>query len=142
MLTITTVRAALQAVTATGPSHRTFYQLGAAMGPATLYVAGSTGASGFAPTLRPDAGGRSWLQAFTTPDPRHLSTRDGQPEFSACTGADVLRLAGRLGAHLVLDAGSPREVRLSPKAAQSLLVAAGHTEALVARTPRGERLAS
>lgn len=140
MTTIVTVRAALHAICAEGVTSATLFQLGSAMGPATLYVAGIAGPGGFEVTTRSDSAGRSWLRAFTTP--RTPSSRGSEPvlSFHGLTGANLLRLAARDGRHLVLEAGSPLECRIPPRAAQSLQVAAGYTESLAGG--RRDRLAS
>lgn len=135
MPTITTVRAALQSIAGQGLSHRSLYQLGSAMGPASLYVPGHVAATGFEPLRRTDSAGRPWLSAYTTPWPPFASPRaDADLEYRAFTGAALLRLAGSTRSGLVLDAGSPRECRLPLRAAESLQVAAGYTELLVKRT--------
>jgi hypothetical protein len=137
MMTITTVRAALQAIARQGMCHRSLYQLGAAMGPASLYVPGVATSTRFEPLVRTDATGRAWLQAFTAPRvPRGVvAAGDRVPEYRAFTGASLLRLAGAMGSGIVLDGGTPLECRVPPRAAQSLQVAAGYTEALVSGAP-------
>jgi hypothetical protein len=137
MTTITTVRAALQAIVRQGMCHRSLYQLGAAMGPASLYVPGVTTSTRFEPLVRTDVTGRAWLQAFTAPRAHRaaVATGDRAPEYRAFTGASLLRLAGTMGSGIVLDGGTPLECRVPARAAQSLQVAAGYTEALVSGAP-------
>ena len=136
MPTITTVRAALQTIAGHGVSHRSLYQLGSAMGPASLYVPGFATATGFEPLRRADSAGRPWLSAFTTPRPPFATPReDADLVYCSFTGAALLRLACGTRSGLVLDAGSPRECRLPLRAAESLQVAAGYTESLVQGTP-------
>jgi hypothetical protein len=136
MTTITTVRAALQAIARQGMCHRSLYQLGAAMGPASLYVPGVATSTRFEPLVRTDVTGRAWLQAFTAPRAhRAVTPGDRAPEYRAFTGASLLRLAGAMGSGIVLDGGTPLECRVPARAAQSLQVAAGYTEALVSGAP-------
>ncbi len=136
MTTITTVRAALQAIASEGLSTRGLFQLGSAMGPANLYVAGDDSATGFEPILRTDAAGRNWLMAFTVPYPSGLiETAEPHLRYREMTGAALLRLANRHASCLVLEANLPLECRVPPRATQSLQVAAGYTETLVSRSP-------
>ncbi len=128
--TITTVRAALQAIAGQGASHRSLYQLGAAMGPASLYLQGFTTTTGFEPLRRTDRSGRPWLVAFTAPRPQPAGTHR-RLEFRGFTGADLLRLAASTRSGLVLEAGTPLECRLPLPATESLQVPAGYTESLV-----------
>lgn len=135
MTKITTVRAALKAIASEGLSTRALFQLGSAMGPANLYVAGTDAATGFEPIRRTDSAGRSWLMAFTVPHPSCLvATEETQVRYREMTGAALLRLASRVGSCLVLEANLPLECRIPPRATQSLQVAAGYTEALVSRS--------
>jgi len=136
MTMITTVRAALQAISSEGMSTRGLFQLGSAMGPANLYLAGIEAGSGFEPIHRTDSAGRNWLMAFTIPHPSCLvATEDTQVHYREITGAALLRLTNHDGSCLVLEANLPLECRIPPRATQSLQVAAGYTEALVSRSP-------
>ncbi len=136
MTKITTVRAALQAIANDGMSTRGLFQLGSAMGPASLYLAGLEAASGFEPIRRTDSTGRNWLMAFTVPYPSCLvGTAESQVRYQEISGAALLRLANRDSSCLVLEANLPLECRIPPRATQSLQVAAGYTEALVSRSP-------
>ena len=136
MTKITTVRAALQAIASEGLNTRGLFQLGSAMGPANLYLAGLEATSGFEPIRRTDAAGRNWLMAFTVPHPSCLvGTAGSQVRYQEITGAALLRLASGNGSCLVLEANLPLEFRIPPRATQSLQVAAGYTEALVSRSP-------
>jgi hypothetical protein len=136
MTKITTVRAALQAIAKEGLSTRGLFQLGSAMGPASLYLAGADASVGFQPMRRTDAAGRSWLMAFTVPHPSYLiATTELPVRYQELTGAELLRLATGNGCCLVLEANSPLECRIPPRATESLQVAAGYTETLVSRTP-------
>lgn len=130
---ITTVRAALQAIVSEGLSTRGLFQLGSAMGPANLYLAGMDTPAGFEPIRRTDTAGRSWLMAFTIPHPSCLVATAESLRYQELTGAELLRLANRDGSCLVLEANLPLECRVPPRATQSLQVAAGYTEALVSR---------
>lgn len=133
---ITTVRAALQAISSQGMSTRGLFQLGSAMGPANLYLAGVDAVTGFEPIRRTDSAGRSWLMAFTIPHPGCLvATQESQVRYREISGAALLRLTSRDGSCLVLEANLPLECRIPPRATQSLQVAAGYTEALVSRSP-------
>ena len=132
MTKITTVRAALKVIASEGLNTRGLFQLGSAMGPANLYLAGVDAPAGFEPIRRTDSAGRSWLMAFTVPNPSCLvGTADAQVRYQEITGAALLRLASGDGSCLVLEANLPLECRIPPRATQSLQVAAGYTEALV-----------
>jgi hypothetical protein len=133
MTKITTVRAALQAIASEGVSTRGLFQLGSAMGPANLYLAGMDTPAGFEPIRRTDSAGRNWLMAFTVPHPSCLVATAEPLRYQKLTGAELLRLANRDGSCLVLEANLPLECRVPPRATQSLQVAAGYTEALVSR---------
>ncbi len=134
MTKITTVRAALAAILGEGLSTRGLFQLGSAMGPANLYLAGIDTPTGFEPIRRTDSAGLSWLMAFTIPHPSGLvATAELQVRYLEITGAALLRLANRLGSCLVLEANLPLECRIPPRSTQPLQVAAGYTEALVSR---------
>lgn len=133
---ITTVRAALEAIATQGISTRGLFQLGSAMGPATVYLAGTDAGNGFEPIRRTDSSGRRWLMAFTVPHPGCLvATADTQVRYREITGAALLRLVSLDSSCLVLEANLPLECRIPPRATQSLQVAAGYTEALVSRSP-------
>lgn len=132
MTRITTVRAALQAIAGAALSTRGLFQLGSAMGPANLYLAGIDTPVGFEPIRRTDSAGLNWLMAFTVPHPGGLVATAGlQVRFQEITGAALLRLANRDGSCLVLEANLPLECRIPPRSTQALQVAAGYTEALV-----------
>jgi len=134
MTKITTVRAALEAILREGLSTRGLFQLGSAMGPANLYLAGIDATTGFEPIRRTDSAGRSWLMAFTIPHPSCLVATAEPLRYQEVTGAALLRLANRDNSCLVLEANLPLECRIPPRATQSLQVAAGYTEALVSRS--------
>lgn len=135
MASILTVRAALQALVSEGLTQRNLFQLGSAMGPASLYIL-SASPDQVEPLVRTDTAGRTWLHAFTTPHPPYFATRSSRDlHYREVNGATLLRLACATDRHLVLDAGSPLECRIPPRAAESLQVAAGYTESLVASTP-------
>ena len=134
MTKITTVRAALAAIAGQGMSTRGLFQLGSAMGPANLYLAGTEGVTGFEPIHRTDSAGRSWLMAFTIPHPSRVVATAEPLRYREVTGAELLRLANRIGSCLVLEANQPLECRIPPRATQSLQVAAGYTEAMVSRS--------
>jgi hypothetical protein len=136
MASITTVRAALQALASEGWTPRTLFQLGSAMGPASLYVLSTTTANGVEPVIRTDSAARPWLQAFTTPHPQYFAPArsDRDLRFTELSGAALLRLAATAGRWLVLEATSPLECRIAHRTVQSLQVAAGYTESLVTGT--------
>lgn len=142
MASIVTVRAALRALMSDGLTQRNLFQLGSAMGPASLYVLSAPDSA--QPLVHTDSAGRTWLRAFTMPHPPYFAARISRDlHFRELSGAALLRLTCADDRHLVLDAGSPQECRIPPRAAQSLQVAAGYTESLVASAPRDrERLAS
>jgi hypothetical protein len=141
MMTITTIRAALQAIVGEGLSVRSLFKLGSAMGPATLYLSGSDTPVGFEPIRRTDSAGRTWLMAFTTPRPHFVvAPAEHQVRYQEITGAALLRLANRTDSCLVLEANSPLECRIPHRATQSLQVAAGYTEALVSRSAAADVL--
>ena len=138
MTTITTVRAALQQLASEGWTPRNLFQLGSAMGPASLYVLSTTVRDRLEAVTRTDSAGRTWLQAFTAPHPSYFAPArvDRQLLFRQFTGAALLRLACADSRWLVLDATSPLECRIPLRTAHSLQVPAGYTEALVAGAAR------
>ncbi|MGC3995589.1 MAG: hypothetical protein QM779_15965 [Propionicimonas sp.] len=142
MTTITTVRAALRVIVTVGWTPRSLYQLGAAMGPATLYLlcSGSPEADAAGdPVPVQDDQGR--LLAYTTPRLPLTRGEDRPPlRHSELTGAALLRLAVGAGCGLVLEPGCSLERTITARTVLSLQVAAGHTESLAAAT--GGRLAS
>lgn len=139
MTRITTVRAALQAIAGAALSTRGLFQLGSAMGPANLYLAGIDTPAGFEPIRRTDSAGLSWLMAFTVPQTGGLvAAAEAQVRYREITGAALLRLANRDGSSLVLEANLPLECRIPPRSTQALQVAAGYTEALVSGRSPGE----
>lgn len=131
MATITTVRAALRAISSGGWTANTQYQLASALGPATLYVPVLTRAS-TAPARTP-APTPSWLPAFTTPDPASYRGRSGRAplRFTEQTGAELLEFVCNRGCGLVLEAGTDLERRISPKTANAMKLVAAYTASLV-----------
>ncbi|MFT4110692.1 hypothetical protein [Propionicimonas sp.] len=140
MTTITTVRAALRAIVTTGWTPRSLYQLGAAMGPATLYLL-CTGSADNDNEPTPVRDGQGRLLASTTPR-LPVARGEDRPQLrhTELTGAALLRLAVGADCGLVLEPGCSLERTVTARTVLSLQVAAGHTESLAAAT--GGRLAS
>ena len=131
MATITTVRAALRAISTNGWTASTQYQLASALGPATLYVPIISRANS-APT-RTAVPIPSWLPAFTTPDPDSYRGRAHRAplQFTEQTGAELLELVCNRGCGLVLEAGTGLERRIAPKTAHAMKQVAAYTASLV-----------
>lgn len=138
MTTITTVRAALRAIAGNGWTPATRYQLGAAMGPARLYVLSLAGPDGGEPLLAGESASRRWLQVFTEPDTLMLNVGrvlQRQLRYAELTGAAVLGLAHELGCGLTLGPGTALECRVQARDLQALHVAASYTESLARTAP-------
>lgn len=132
MPTITTVRAALRAVSTGGWTPRTQFELASALGPARLYLPlAAEPAEGTRP--RPaDRLGERWLMAFTAPDPLAFrARRTRRARYAEHTGAELLRLASERGCGVLLEAGSELERRISPQAVHAMQLVASYTESLV-----------
>ena len=140
MPTITTVRAALRAITSSGWTSRTQFELASALGPARVYVPLAADPQDH---LRPsDRRGERWLMAFTAPDLRAVRVRPShRTRFAEHTGAEVLRLACERGCGLVLEAGTDLERRITPQTAHAMQLVASYTESLVLGPNAAERRA-
>ncbi len=137
MTTITTVRAALQAIAADGWTPASRYQLGAAMGPVNLYLLSLAGIHDCNPLLTTDAANRQWLQVFTQPDLLFLDvgrSRRRQIRYQELNGSAILDLACQTRSGLTLDAGMPLECHIPAEDIQAVHVAASYTESLVSST--------
>lgn len=140
MPTITTVRAALRAITDGGWTSRTQFGLASALGPARLYVPLAVDLEDRALSRRTDRSGERWLMAFTAPDPVALRARSShRTRFAEHTGAELIRLACERGCGLVLEAGTDLERRITPQAAHAMQLVASYTESLVLGANAAER---
>ncbi len=139
MPTITTVRAALRAITSSGWTSRTQFELASALGPARVYVPLAVDPQELRPS---EPRGDRWLMAFTAPDPLALRGRPShRTRFAEHTGAELLRLACERSCGLVLEAGSDLERRITPQAAHAMQLVASYTESLVLGPDAAERRA-
>ncbi len=140
MPTITTVRAALRAITSSGWTSRTQFELASALGPARVYVPLALDPEDRKLPRPADRRGERWLMAFTAPDSLFLRARSShRPRYAEHTGAELLRLAGERGCGVLLEAGTDLERRITPQAAHAMQLVASYTESLVLGPDAAER---